>query len=163
MVAALFYLILYRWKNIITLARERRKPSFIITPTLTAESCLINSIEWDNNGLLTCSLKSLIRRIECGQLNLCPLGWWNVIIPISVTYISIWLLLLPDLLPDRYCDCSCWHNSKPELNHMTSQNGIIGHTIIRIGDSILMMSDARRGWKSTPSTIYLREWYMCYT
>ena len=41
------------------------------------------------------------------------------------------------------------------MNHMASHDGTIGHATVRIGDSILMMSDARGGWKSTPSAIYL--------
>jgi PhnB protein len=42
-----------------------------------------------------------------------------------------------------------------ELNRMNNPDNSIGHEAIRIGDSVLMMSDARGEWKSMPSTICL--------
>jgi PhnB protein len=42
-----------------------------------------------------------------------------------------------------------------EMNRMNNPDNSIGHAAIRIGDSVLMMSDARGDWKSMPSAIYL--------
>jgi hypothetical protein len=39
---------------------------------------------------------------------------------------------------------------------MTIQDGTIGHALVKIGDSIFLVSGASGGgWKSTPSAIYL--------
>jgi PhnB protein len=40
-----------------------------------------------------------------------------------------------------------------EINRMNNPDNSIGHAAIGIGDSVLMMSDARGDWKSRPSAI----------
>ena len=42
-----------------------------------------------------------------------------------------------------------------ELERMTQPDGTIGHAEVRIGDSVVMMGEARDEWKPMPSGIYL--------
>jgi PhnB protein len=42
-----------------------------------------------------------------------------------------------------------------EMLRMAGQDGRIGHTEIRIGDSMLMLSDSRDPWKPMPAMLYL--------
>ena len=42
-----------------------------------------------------------------------------------------------------------------EVERMNNPDNSIGHAAVRIGDSVLMMSDARGQWKPMPSAIYL--------
>lgn len=42
-----------------------------------------------------------------------------------------------------------------EIHRHTLPDGSIGHAAVRIGDSIVMMADARNEWKPMPSAIYL--------
>jgi len=42
-----------------------------------------------------------------------------------------------------------------EIERMTQPDGTIGHAEVRIGDSVVMMGEARDEWKPMPSGIYL--------
>src|SRR5471032_865194 len=42
-----------------------------------------------------------------------------------------------------------------EMLRMSGPDGRIGHTEIRIGDSMLMLSDSRDPWKPMPAMLYL--------
>jgi uncharacterized glyoxalase superfamily protein PhnB len=42
-----------------------------------------------------------------------------------------------------------------EVERMSKPDNSIGHAALRIGDSVLMMSDAGDQWKPMPSAIYL--------
>ena len=42
-----------------------------------------------------------------------------------------------------------------EVERMNNPDNSVGHAAVRIGDSVLMMSDARGQWKPMPSAIYL--------
>jgi uncharacterized glyoxalase superfamily protein PhnB len=42
-----------------------------------------------------------------------------------------------------------------ETERMTRPDGTIGHAEVRIGDSVVMLSDAMGEWKPIPSAIYL--------
>ena len=42
-----------------------------------------------------------------------------------------------------------------ELARMAGPDGGIGHTEVRIGDSVVMMFDAREGWPDTPAFLRL--------
>ncbi|SRR5712691_9964760 len=42
-----------------------------------------------------------------------------------------------------------------ELERMTRPDGAIGHAQVRIGDSVVMISESRGEWKPMPGAIYL--------
>ncbi|MGB6674308.1 MAG: VOC family protein [Candidatus Nitrosopolaris sp.] len=42
-----------------------------------------------------------------------------------------------------------------EVERMNGPDNTVGHAAVRIGDSVLMMSDARGEWKPMPAAIYL--------
>jgi uncharacterized glyoxalase superfamily protein PhnB len=42
-----------------------------------------------------------------------------------------------------------------EIERMTRPDGTIGHAEVRIGDSVVMMSEACNEWKPMPSAMYL--------
>ena len=42
-----------------------------------------------------------------------------------------------------------------EIGRMLHPDGSIGHSEMRIGDSVLMLSEARAQWKAMPTTLYL--------
>lgn len=42
-----------------------------------------------------------------------------------------------------------------ETERITQPDGTIGHAEVRIGDSVVMMAEARGEWKPMPSAIYL--------
>lgn len=42
-----------------------------------------------------------------------------------------------------------------EVERMNNPDNSVGHAAVRMGDSVLMMSDARGQWKPMPSAIYL--------
>ncbi|MCX6626041.1 MAG: VOC family protein [Candidatus Solibacter sp.] len=42
-----------------------------------------------------------------------------------------------------------------EIGRLLQPDGTIGHTEMRIGDSPIMLSEAREQWKAMPTTLYL--------
>ena len=42
-----------------------------------------------------------------------------------------------------------------EVERMNGPDNTVGHAAVRIGDSVMMMSDARGEWKPMPGAIYL--------
>jgi PhnB protein len=56
---------------------------------------------------------------------------------------------------DRLIDVVTRAFAATELERMARPDGTIGHPEVRIGDSVVMISEARGEWKPMPSALYV--------